>query len=172
MRAAVLIDAEFQDAEVIYPYYRLQEAGFEVDLLGRDAGLDVVGKWGYHFRTDVAVKDADASQYAVVVIPGGNAPDKMRTQDAFVAFARTAMQHCVVAAICHGPELLIDADAVQGRQVTSYVAIRRDLENAGATWSDAAAVIDGNLITSRKPADLPDFMDATLSVLEPREVPA
>ncbi len=163
MRAALLLDREFQDAEAIYPLYRLREAGYAVDVLGRDKDLDVVGKWGYHLTTDKAVGKAKASDYAIVVVPGGNAPDKMRTFEPFVQFVRDAVKAGgLLAAICHGPELLIDAEVVQGKHMTSYVAIRKDLQNAGAHWQDAEVVVDGRLVTSRKPDDLPAFMSAAL----------
>ncbi len=163
MRAALLLDAEFQDAEAIYPLYRLQEAGYDVDVLGRAKELDVVGKWGYHIQTTKAVGKAKATDYAIVVVPGGNAPDKMRTFQPFIDFVQdAAAAGAVIAAICHGPELLIDAEIVNGMRMTSYVAIRKDLQNAGAQWVDEPVVIDGRLVTSRKPDDLPAFMAATL----------
>lgn len=163
MRAALLLDAEFQDAEAIYPLYRLKEAGYAVDVLGRDKGLEVVGKWGYHIRTTKDVGKAKAKDYQIVVVPGGNAPDKMRTYAPFVDFVRDAdSAGCTIAAICHGPELLIDAEVVAGKRLTSYVAIRKDLQNAGAQWEDAEAIADANLVTARTPDDLPAFMAATL----------
>ncbi len=166
MKAALLLDAEFQDAEAIVPLYRLQEAGLDVDVLGREKDVDVAGKYGYRIRTTKAVGKAKAKDYDVVVVPGGNAPDKMRTFQPFVDFARDASATgAIVAAICHGPELLIDAEVVAGKAMTSYVAIRKDLENAGATWSDLPVVVDGRLITSRKPDDLPDFMAAIVDLV-------
>lgn len=166
MRAALILDQEFQDAEAIYPFYRLQEAGFDVDLVGRDKDVACTGKYGYTLTTTTAAKKAKARDYDVIVVPGGNAPDKMRTFGPFVDLVRGAADEGVLlAAICHGPELLIDADVVRGRNLTSYVAIRRDLENAGAAWSDQEVVADTGLVTSRKPDDLPAFMATVLGVL-------
>lgn len=172
MKAALLIDDGFQDAEAIYPYYRLQEAGHDVVLLGLDGGARCTGKHGYAFTADAAVRKAKAKDFAVVVVPGGNAPDKMRTRTDFVHFiqdARTA--GCVIAAICHGPQLLIEAEVVRGRRMTSYAAVRKDLENAGAAWVDEEAVADDGIVTARTPADLPAFMAATLAATRQEVTP-
>ncbi|MCW4019647.1 MAG: DJ-1/PfpI family protein, partial [Candidatus Bathyarchaeota archaeon] len=102
-----------------------------------------------------------------VIIPGGRAPDRMRTKKGMVDLVRAAAERGkVLAAICHGPQMLIEADVVRGKKVTSYVAVATDLKNAGAVWEDSSVVVDGNLVTSRKPSDLPDFCRETLKLLE------
>ncbi len=160
-KALILLDSEYQDSEVIYPYYRLIEADFETVLVAEKAGEVYKGKYGYSFVADLAVADVAVDEYAVVVIPGGNAPDKMRTKPALVQLVREAFEKGkIVAAVCHGPQLLIEADVVRGKKVTAYTAVKTDLINAGAEFEDSEVVVDGNLITSRKPADLPAFMKA------------
>ncbi len=169
--AFVLIDDGFQDAEVVYPMYRLREAGFDTQLVGPKAGQRVVGKYGYPVTADTSVNDARLDNVDVLVIPGGWAPDHMRVNPAFVNLVQDAMRRgVVVAAICHAGQLLVEADVVSGRTVTSYVAVRRDLQNAGATWLDQSAVVDGNLVTSRTPDDLPAFLAATLQLVADRAV--
>lgn len=169
--ALVLIDDGFQDAEVIYPMYRLQEAGFEVQLVGPEAGKGIVGKYGYPLVSDLAAADVRLESSDVVIIPGGWAPSHMRVKPAFVRIVQDAMRRgVVVAAICHAGQLLVEADVVSGRTLTSYIGVRRDLQNAGATWLDQPAVVDGNLVTSRTPADLPDFLAATLNLVADRAV--
>ena len=172
-KAIVLIENGFQDAELLYPYYRLQEAGYQVDLVGPDAGVTYTGSYGYKLTSDRAAQDVNVDEYDVVVIPGGRAPDRMRTHEAMVRLVRDAFaQGKVVAAICHGPQVLIEADVVRGRRATCYISVRTDLKNAGALYEDREVVVDGNLVTSRHPADLPAFMRETLRLLEAEKVPA
>ncbi len=169
--ALILVDDGFQDAEVIYPLYRLREAGFDTRLVGPSAGQRVTGKYGYSFEVQATAADTQLDGVEVVVIPGGWAPDHMRTKPGFVRIVQEAMRRgTVVAAICHAGQLLVEADVVSGRTLTSYIAVRRDLQNAGATWLDQPAVVDGNLVTSRTPDDLPDFLAATLRVVNDRAV--
>ena len=165
-KAIVLIDNGFQEAELLVPYYRLMEAGFKVDLVGPKAKETYVGDYGYHLTADFAAEDVKIDAYDTVVIPGGRAPDRMRTKKAIVELVRAAFaKGKVVAAICHGPQVLIEADVVRGKRVTSYIAVATDLKNAGALWQDSSVAVDGNLVTSRTPVDLPDFCRETLKLL-------
>ncbi len=166
-KALVLIDNGFQEAELLVPYYRLQEAGFKVDLVGSKAKEAYVGDNGYRLVADLAAEDVKISEYDAVIVPGGRAPDRMRTKKPLVNLVKSAFEKGkVIAAICHGPQMLIEADVVRGRKVTSYVAVATDLRNAGATWEDRSVVVDGNLVTSRVPPDLPDFCRETLKLLK------
>lgn len=169
MRAIVLCEDGFEDTELTTPYHRLLEVGFETLLAGRDAGIEVTGKNGITITTDISVEDVEAEHVDVLVIPGGGAPDVMRTQPAFVALARDCMDAgTLVATICHGPQLLIEAGVVAGRRMTSWPSIRTDLENAGAEVVDEPVVVDGHLITSRGPDDLPVFDQAMVRCIEER----
>ncbi len=166
-RAIVLVDSGFQEAELLYPYYRLQEAGYKVDLVGPKAKENYMGEHGYGMKADLSPEEVNIDDYDAVVIPGGRAPDRMRTKKAMVDLVRKAFEKGkVIAAICHGPQMLIEADVVRGKTATSYTAVATDLKNAGATFENKSVVVDGNLVTSRWPSDLPDFCRETLKLLE------
>jgi protease I len=166
-KALVLIDNGFQEAELLVPYFRLQEAGFKVDLVGSKAKETYVGDNGYRLVADLAAENVKIGEYDAVIVPGGRAPDRMRTKKPLVNLVKSAFEKGkVIAAICHGPQMLIEADVVRGRKVTSYVAVATDLRNAGADWEDRSVVVDGNLVTSRVPPDLPDFCREILKLLK------
>jgi protease I len=169
-RIAMIADDMFEDSELRQPLDRLREAGHEVVLVGLEAGKQITGKRGEEKRTvDRAAEDVSADEFDALVIPGGYSPDKLRTSRAMVAFTRAFFdQGKLVAAVCHAPWMLIEADVTEGRTVTSWPSIRTDLINAGARWVDREVVEDGNLITSRKPDDLPAFSQAILRRLEER----
>ncbi len=166
-KAIVLVDSGFQEAELLYPYYRFQEAGYKVDLVGPKAKENYVGEHGYGMRSDLSPEDVNIDEYDAVVIPGGRAPDRMRTKKAMVDLVKKAFEKGkVIAAICHGPQMLIEADVVRGRKATSYTAVATDLKNAGATFENKSVIVDGNLVTSRWPSDLPDFCREALKLLK------
>ena len=158
-RAAVLVEQQYQEMEVWYPVYRLREGGCSVTLVGPEAGENYPSKLGYPAKSDKSIKDVSANDFDLVVIPGGFAPDFLRRNEAILRFVSTmAEQGKVVAAICHGPWVLCSTQALKGRRATCFFAIKDDVMNAGANYVDAEVVRDGNLITSRKPDDLPAFM--------------
>lgn len=160
-RVAILAAKMFEDIELLYPRYRLIEAGHDVDVLGAEAGEEVTGKKGDSITVDVGLDDAKPDQYAAVVVPGGFGPDFMRRDERYKRFLEAFKgDQRPVAAICHGPWMLITANLVRGCRVTSFPTLRDDLKNAGAEWADREVVVDGRLITSRKPDDLPAFMKA------------
>ncbi len=163
-RIAVIADDMFEDSELRQPYDRLREAGHEVVLIGLEAGKQITGKRGREKLTvERAVQDVSADAFDALVIPGGYSPDRLRMSRPMVAFTRAFFdQEKVVAAVCHAPWMLIEADVAEGRTVTSWPSIRTDLINAGARWVDREVVVDGNLITSRRPDDLPAFSEAIL----------
>ena len=166
---AVVLGEDFEDSEFRVPYERLKAAGHRVVVLGPEAGKKVKGKRGEEQVTiEQAVHHQRPSEYDAVVIPGGYSPDHLRTDESTVIFVREiARAGKPTAAVCHGPSLLIEADVVRGKTVTSWPSIRTDLENAGAHWVDLQVVEDGKLITSRKPADLEAFSQALLKALQP-----
>ena len=172
-RAAVMIGPLFEDAEAIYPLYRLREAGAEVTVVGLDAGATVPGKKGVDLEAERAAADLDADDLDLLVIAGGYGPDKLRTDDGVLALVRGLHdQGKTIAFICHAGWVPVSAGIVDGRRVTSVQAIADDLRNAGAEWEDSEVVVDGNLISSRRPDDLPAFMRATIEVAAHAAAPA
>jgi protease I len=156
-KIAVLAEDLYQDLELWYPVLRFREAGAEVVVVGGGAPR-YVSKHGYPVDVDAAAEDVPPADLDAVVIPGGYAPDRMRLRPAMVDLVRQAFRAGkVVAAICHGGWMLASAGVLRGRRATSYIAIRDDMENAGAVFEDSEVVRDGNLVTSRKPEDLPAF---------------
>ncbi len=170
-RIAFVVGEDFEDSEFRKPSAALRSAGHEVEIIGVDAGKHIKGKKGESEVTiEKAAKDADPASYDALVIPGGYSPDHLR-MDADVVKLVTAMTKTgkVIAAICHAPSLLIEAGVVKGKTLTSYPSIKTDLINAGAKWVDKEAVVDGTLITSRNPHDLPAFIRAIEHALEAKQ---
>ena len=161
-RIAFVLGEDFEDSEFRIPYDALREAGHQIEVLGQKAGETVDGKQGKeHVRIEAACVDRDPSQYEALVIPGGYSPDHLRMDREVVRFVQHFVQQDkLVAAVCHGPQLLIEADAVEGKTMTSWPSVHTDLVNAGAKWVDREVVEDGQLITSRKPDDLRAFSAA------------
>src|SRR3954468_10518546 len=166
-RVLMLVEDEFEDRELTGPLEALRSAGATVTLVGPTAGAEFKGKRGEAVVTsDLAAGSARMKDFDALVIPGGHAPDKMRMRHAMVDLARDAMDTGKpVAAICHGPQLLISADAVRGRTLTCFPSIAIDVKNAGGLYVDKPVVEDGNLITSRKPDDVPAFSEALIRAL-------
>jgi protease I len=166
-RVAILLENGVEDVEFLVPYNGLKQAGMEVVVLGSRMGETYKGKQGKaSHQADATTAEAMASEFDAVVIPGGMAPDKMRQNANTVSFVKEAMQQGkLVAAVCHGPQVLIEADLLKGKQATGFKAISKDMINAGANYSDKPLVVDGNLVTSRQPGDLAVFTVAILSRL-------
>jgi protease I len=158
-RIAMPVAEGFEDSEFTVSYDRLSEAGHHITVFGPKAGEVVAGKRGQATaRIETTAQKLDPGSFDALVIPGGHAPDKLRLDRNVVEFVRRfAETGKTIAAVCHGPQLLIEADLVKGRTMTSWPSVRKDLENAGAHWRDKPVIEDGNLITSRKPADLDAF---------------
>ncbi|HKA50460.1 MAG TPA: type 1 glutamine amidotransferase domain-containing protein [Candidatus Dormibacteraeota bacterium] len=169
-RVAILVEDQYQMHEFWYPFYRFQEAGAEVKVVGTGR-KDTFSSHDYNVTADLAAADAKIDDFDAVIIPGGYAPDMMRRSPEMVAFVHDMdAAGKPVAAICHAGWMLVSAKVVKGRRATCFYSIRDDLEAAGAHWSDEPVVVDGNLITSRVPADLPVFCKAVIKALSP--VPA
>jgi protease I len=158
-RIALVLGRDFEDSEFRIPYDSLRASGHQIDIIGIESGKTVSGKHGKEqVAIELAVEDADPDTYDALYIPGGYSPDHLRTDAAMVDFVeQMADRGKVIASICHGPSLLIEADVVRGKVLTSWPSIKTDLRNAGAKWVDKEVVVDDHLITSRKPADLEVF---------------
>jgi deglycase len=164
-RAAVMIGPLFEDVEATYAYYRLQEAGASVALIGARAGETLTGKKGQQLETERAAGDLSGDDLDLLVIAGGYGPDKLRTDPGVQKLVREIDERGKpLAFICHAGWVPLSAEIVEGRRVTSHPAIADDLRNAGAGWEDSEVVVDGNLVTSRRPPDLPAFMRALIEV--------
>jgi protease I len=161
-KVAILVEDGFEQVEMTSPKEALEAAGAKTYIVSPKADK-VKGwehtKWGQEFPVDVAIEQANATNYDALLLPGGVMnPDKLRTNKKAVQFVRSFFDQAKpVAAICHGPWMLVEADVVEGRMVTSYPSIQTDLKNAGANWVDQDVVVDRGLVTSRKPDDLPAF---------------
>ncbi len=165
-RVILLVENLYQDLEFWVPYYRLKEEGAEVTVVGSGSARSYTSKYGYPVEVDKEAKEIDPSQYDGVVIPGGYAPDLMRRYPEMVRIVREIDQRGkMVAAICHAGWMLVSAGILKGKRATCFFAIKDDLVNAGANYVDAEVVRDGNLITSRKPDDLPAFCREMISAL-------
>jgi protease I len=164
---AVLIAQHFDESEVIYPLYRLREEGATVEKLGIESeGTLMKSKNGVKFPVERSVNSADFDKYHAVVVPGGYAPDHLRSHER----VQNLVHHVhsrggVVAAICHGPWVLVSADLLKDVECTCYESIKDDIVNAGGRWQDVSVVVSNRIITSRCPDDLPDFCKAIISEL-------
>ncbi|MBI5059760.1 type 1 glutamine amidotransferase [candidate division KSB1 bacterium] len=155
----VLIEQDYQDLEVWYPYYRLREDGARVMLIGTGTQTEYKGKYGYPAKAEAHIEQLDTRELDGLVIPGGWAPDKLRMSASVLQLVRHLNElRKPIACICHGGWVLCSAGILRGRRVTSYAAIKDDMLNAGATWVDEEVVVDENLVTARKPDDLPALM--------------
>ncbi len=165
-KVAILIEREYQDLEVWYPYFRLQEEGASLELLAPEKKT-YLGKFGYPAPADHAINQVDPNSYDCVIVPGGFAPDFLRHHPPSIAFVAKAYKAGkVIASICHGPWVLASAGILKGKKATCFFAIADDVKNAGAKYKDAEVVVDGKLVTSRKPEDLPAFCRAIIKLLE------
>jgi deglycase len=165
-KVAIFIEEMFNDLEFWYPYYRLLEAGAEVVVVGSGKTGAYTGKSGTQRAEDESASNINVANFDGLVIPGGYAPDIMRRHPAMVDLVKTFdTSGKVVAAICHAGWMLASAKILDGRSVTSFFAIKDDLVHAGANWVDEEVVVDGKLVTSRTPDDLPAFLRATISAL-------
>ena len=169
-KVLILAGPDFEDRELFYPLYRLQEAGATVKVAGLGEKT-YKGKYGVPIEVDGNAQDFVQETWHAVFIPGGWAPDKIRADKAALEIVRKAMSSGnIVAAICHAGWVLASADVVRGKTVTSFVNIKDDLIHAGAKWVDEEVVVDGNLVTSRKPADLPAFCRETIKLMAKTKV--
>jgi protease I len=162
----LMISADgFEDSELLVPYYRLKEAGVEVAVVALSGGV-IVGKHGYNVAVDMPLDEVNADDYGILILPGGAAPAVVRKEPKALEIARNFFaRNKPVAAICHGPQILVSAGLLRGRRATCYTSVADELRQAGALYEDREVVVDANLVTSRQPADLPAFMRETMKQL-------
>jgi protease I len=165
MKALMISADNFEDSELLVPYYRLKEAGVEVTMASLSRGA-ITGKHGYEVAVDSVLDEVNPDDYAILVLPGGKAPETVRKDERALSIARSFFQqNKPVAAICHGPQTLISAGLLKGRRATCYSSVANEMRDAGVIYEDKDVVVDGNLVTSRQPEDLPAFMRETMKKL-------
>ncbi|HEX4460649.1 MAG TPA: type 1 glutamine amidotransferase domain-containing protein [Polyangia bacterium] len=166
MRIACVLAEGFEDSEFKKPYDEFRKAGHEVVVIGADKGKTLAGKAGKEkAKVDLAITEATPESFDALFIPGGHSPDQLRADDRFVQFAK-AFEHKPIFAICHGPQLLLTADMVRGREMTAWKTVQVDLRYAGAHVMDEEVVVDDNVVTSRQPSDLPVFVKSALELMQ------
>lgn len=162
-----LVHHDFEDLELWYPILRLREEGAVVELAGEKAGETYIGKYGVPADADYSFGDVDATQYDAILVPGGWAPDKLRRFSEVLEMVQHMEQEKKpIGQICHAGWVLVSAKVLNGKKITSTPGIKDDMENAGAEWIDEPVVVDGHLVSSRRPPDLPDYMREFIAVLE------
>lgn len=165
-RILALIGEDFEDLELTYPVLRLREEGCQVDVVGDKAHFTYHGKYGVPYESDYTFDEVDPKDYDGLLVPGGWAPDKLRRYPRVLEIVRSMNDdNKPIGEICHAGWVLISADILQGKTVTSTPGIKDDMRNAGATWVDKASVVDGNIISARRPPDLPEYMIDFIKVL-------
>jgi len=167
-KIAVLIGKDFEDSEYSQPAQAFKQAGYQLVHLGLKKGDTVTGKkQNTPVKIDMAVDEADPREFDALLIPGGYSPDNLRAHEGPVRFVKMFMETGKpVFAICHGPQLLISARKLEGRTITGWKSLIEDIKYAGANFVDKEVVVDGNLVTSRQPADIPAFVEASLKMLQ------
>jgi len=165
MKALIVSADNFEDSELLVPYYRLGEEGIEVVVAAPAAGR-IRGKHGYEVEVDATLSDLDPDGFALLVLPGGKAPETVRKEPAALEVCRSFFAlNKPVAAICHGPQTLVSAGLLKGRRATCYRTVAEELKGAGALYENREVVVDGNLVTSRQPSDIPAFMREMMKLL-------
>jgi protease I len=166
MKALIVTADNFEDTELLVPLYRLKEEGIDIDIASMKRG-PLKGKHGYEVEAVKALDEVKPDDYDFLLLPGGKAPEAVRKEVRALDILRHFFQkHKPVAAICHGPQILISAGLICGRHATCYKSVAQEMKDAGALYEDKEVIIDGNLITSRQPSDLPVFMKAIITMLK------
>ena len=165
MKILIISADNFEDSELLVPYYRLKEEGARVDIASMKHGK-ITGKHGYEVEVNLSLDEVEPDSYDALVLPGGKAPEAVRRSQRALDIARRFFENNKpVAAICHGPQTLITAGLMKGRRATCYKSVADEMKLAGATYEDREVVVDGNLVTSRMPQDLPAFMRETMKLV-------
>ena len=165
LKALIISADDFEDTELLVPYYRLKEEGVHIDIASMKKG-GIKGKHGYEVEANKALGEINPDDYDILILPGGKAPETVRKDKDAVRIAKSFFEkEKPVAAICHGPQTLITAGLLKGRHATSYKTVAPELKEAGALYIDKDVVVDGNLVTSRQPSDIPVFLKETIKKL-------
>jgi protease I len=165
MRALIISADNFEDTELLVPYYRLKEEEIEVDIASIKKGA-IKGKHGYEVDVDKTLKEVDPDDYDILILPGGKAPETIRKDNNALAIAKDFFyKNKPVSAVCHGPQTLISAGLLKGKHATCYKSVAKEMKDAGVLYEDKEVIVDGNLVTSRQPSDLPAFMRETMKFL-------
>lgn len=168
MKALIISADNFEDTELLYPFYRLIEEGIEVDIASLKKGK-IKGKHGYVVEANLSVEEVHHEAYDLLILPGGKAPAKLREDVKVLEIVKAFFEKGkIIGAICHGPQILISAGLLAGKRATAYKSVAKELIEAKAHYEDKEVVMDGNLITSRWPLDLPYFMKEILKALKSR----
>lgn len=166
MKALIISADDFEDTELLVPYYRLKEEGIDVDVASIRPGK-IRGKHGYEVHVDKTLREVHPEEYDILILPGGKAPETIRKEKEAIGIAKYFFENRKpVSAICHGPQTLITADLLKGRHATCYKSVAGEMKDAGAVYEDKEVVVDGNLVTSRQPSDLPAFLRETMKLLK------
>lgn len=166
MKALIISADQFEDTELLVPLYRFQEAGIKADVAAPGRG-NITGKHGYEVTVQKTLDEVKPSEYDILILPGGKAPAAIRKERRALEIVKSFFRmNKPVAAICHGPQTLVSAGLLQGRKATCYKTVAAELKEAGALYEDSEVVVDGNLVTSRQPSDLPAFMRETFRLLK------
>jgi len=169
MKALILSADNFEDTELLVPYYRLQEEGIQVDVASMKKG-QIKGKHGYDVEVDKTLKEVDPNDYDILILPGGKAPEAIRKEKDALEIAKDFFhKNKPVSAVCHGPQTLISAGLLRGRHATCYKSVAKEMKDAGAIYEDKEVVVDGNLVTSRQPSDLPAFLRETMKLIKKKK---
>ncbi len=166
MKALMISADNFEDMELFVPYYRLKEEGIEVEISSMKKGK-IKGKHGYEIEVDKTFEEVDPGEYRILILPGGKAPEVIRKEMTAVGIAKFFFrENKPVFSICHGPQLLITAGILKGRHATCHRSVAPEMKETGALYEDRDVVVDGNLVTSRQPSDLPDFMREMMKMIK------
>jgi protease I len=166
MKALIISADDFEDSELLFPYYRFKEEGISVDIASMKTG-GIKGKHGYEVDANKSLRDIKPDDYDFLFLPGGKAPEQIRKEESALKAAKYFFEHDKpVFAICHGPQTLISAGLLKGRRATCYKSVAGEMKEAGVLYEDSEVVLDGNLVTSRQPSDLPAFMREIMKMLK------
>lgn len=166
MKVLIISADNFEDSELLYPYYRFKEEGVDVDIASIKKGT-IKGKHGYEVDVNKDLREIKPDDYDLLFLPGGKAPEKIRKEREAIEIARHFFgNNKPVSAICHGPQTLISAGLLNGLHATCYKSVAQEMKESGAIYEDKEVVVDGNLVTSRQPSDLPAFMKETMKMLK------
>ncbi|MEP9412387.1 MAG: type 1 glutamine amidotransferase [Candidatus Brocadia sp.] len=166
MKALIISADNFEDSELLVPYYRLREEGIQVDIasIRKDK---IKGKHGYEVAVNKTLQEVSPGDYDILILPGGKAPETIRKEKAAIEIVKYFFQkNKPVSAICHGPQILITAGLLKGRHATCYKSVAQEMKDGGAMYEDKEVVVDGNLVTSRQPSDLPAFLREIIKKLK------